>query len=817
MTRPTIGAVVRCADLVAGVYDTVASLLGGSTPADAVAVVADPSTPRIADAWLAAFANARRVRFLRVDTLAPGAGWNAGLDAIGPVDVAVCIESGDVFERSALDLMSRPLSSGPAVTLVTSGIEWVGPGSRRAFTVPSGSVPSDLLADPAGAHVSSLFRWSQWRTTTGFDEQMPALEHTDFWLTLLGHGGTVAVETLPLLRRRVHARALYRRTWMTGDYRRAVDALLEHHWDVAAASPHALLESKERAAIREGTRHEGLVNHLRRAQGEIERLAARRSETLASVPPEWKSSLDLGALARTTPLSHEWGYDRGTPVDRPLIERYLAAHAEDIRGTVLEIQENDYARKFGASRLERADVLDLDVGNARATTIGDLRAVDHIASETYDAIVLTQTLHVIGDMRAVIRECERLLKPGGVLLATLPSASRVCLEYGPEGDFWRVTDAGARRLFAEVFPAFAVDTTALGNALVNAGFGFGLASEELPAGAYDTNDPYFPMVIGVRARKSGGDRAGLSMTRPKEGARGVVLMYHRVGAGGSDPYDLFVSEATFREQLEWLGRVGSVLSLEELACGVIPSRPTRAIALTFDDGYVDNIAVAAPLLRAAGCPATFFLTTGGGRHPYHYWWDRLAAALDGQTPVPPTLVLDLPSGRLEIATATEPERRVAHWRVYDEIVRLPAGKRDEIVDRIAAWASLPALDIRDRRMTWDEVGDLASEPRHAIGAHTVDHLFLPAQTDDVLMGELVESRAVLERHTGRRIESLAYPFGAVDARTVAAARDAGFRVAVTCVDGPILPSDDLLALPRIAVKQEPLDQFIARVERAWSA
>jgi peptidoglycan/xylan/chitin deacetylase (PgdA/CDA1 family)/SAM-dependent methyltransferase len=815
MTTPAIGAVVRCGDLVAGVYRTVSSLLTGTTAARAVAIVADPSTPAMSDAWLAAVASARGLRFLRVPATAPGAAWNAGLGELGPVEFAVCVESGDSLEPSALDTLGRRLSSDPAAGFVTSGIEWIGPGTHRTLTVPFGSTPLDILADPLAVHVSSMFHLSHWQASTGFDEEMPALEYSDFWLRLLDGGGAGIATDAPLLQRRVHARALYRRTWMTADYRRAVDMLFERHWKVAAATPGALLERKEQLVLAEYLRHQTDRARLHEAEQERVRLDARRAEVLAPVPAEWKPGVDLGALARTTPLSYDWGYARGTPADRPIIERYLAAHGGDIRGAVLEVQENDYTRRFGESRVERSDVLDIDVANPRATLIGDLRALNHVPSGAYDCIILTQTLHVIDDMRAVIAECKRLLKEHGVLLATLPCVSRVCLEYGPDADFWRVTAAGARRLFSEVFPAADVETTSYGNPLVNLAFGFGIASEDLPPGAYAADDPYFPMVIGVRAVNRGAARETPSGQRRTEDTRGVVLMYHRVGARGIDPHRLSVSESTFRAQLDWLRTTCSVMSLEELAGGADSGVSARRVAVTFDDGYLDNVTVAMPLLRLAGVPATFFLTTAEGPFPYHYWWDRLAEAILGQPSVPPTLTLDLPSGHKELATATESERLAAHNLVYHEIVRLPASTRDAVLDRITAWAAAPSLSSTDRRMTWTEALELAADGGSAIGAHTVDHLFLPAQPDDVLMRELVESRVTLERLTGRTVDTLAYPFGAVDDRTVAAARGAGYRLAVTCAGGGITSVDEKLALPRVEVTDGPLDRFVAAVERAF--
>src|SRR5205823_6551189 len=124
----------------------------------------------------------------------------------------------------------------------------------------------------------------------------------------------------------------------------------------------------------------------------------------------------------------------------------------------------------GGDRVMRSDVIDLNASNPLATIVSDLRNAANIGSGTYDCVILTQTLHVVDDMRAVVAECARILKPDGALLVTLPCASRVCLEYGEDGDFWRVTDAGARALFAEAFPLESLDIRAEGNVLVNAAF-----------------------------------------------------------------------------------------------------------------------------------------------------------------------------------------------------------------------------------------------------------------------------------------------------------------------------------------------------------
>ena len=120
----------------------------------------------------------------------------------------------------------------------------------------------------------------------------------------------------------------------------------------------------------------------------------------------------------------------------------------------------------------------------------------------YDCIILTQTLHVIDDMGAAMAECYRILKPGGVLLATFPAASRVCLEYGEDGDCWRMTPAGARALVRSSFEPAVVSCEAFGNVLTNTAFLHGLGAAELTDQEFDTlRSRTFPPLRGSARRR----------------------------------------------------------------------------------------------------------------------------------------------------------------------------------------------------------------------------------------------------------------------------------------------------------------------------
>src|SRR5919108_701423 len=120
----------------------------------------------------------------------------------------------------------------------------------------------------------------------------------------------------------------------------------------------------------------------------------------------------LGTLRRTTPLSHDFGYDRGTPVDRYYIERFLWAHRDDVRGRVLEVKDSTYTDWLG-SGVTQKDVLDIDRANEDATISADLASADEIADGTFDCFILTQTLQLIYDVRSAVTHARRILRPGG--------------------------------------------------------------------------------------------------------------------------------------------------------------------------------------------------------------------------------------------------------------------------------------------------------------------------------------------------------------------------------------------------------------------
>lgn len=203
----------------------------------------------------------------------------------------------------------------------------------------------------------------------------------------------------------------------------------------------------------------------------------------------------LGNLRRVAPVSR-WGWERGTPIDRYYIEEFLKAHSGDIRGDVLEVFDRAYADQFG-SGIESVSVLDLNPDNPRATIVADLTTADVIPTNSFDCFIFTQTLQYIPDSRAALRHAARILKPGGVLLATVPISARVDNNF----DLWRFTQHACTLLFGEAFGHDNINIRPRGNCIAAIAACAGLAAQELRPDELIRDDPGYPIVACIRARK----------------------------------------------------------------------------------------------------------------------------------------------------------------------------------------------------------------------------------------------------------------------------------------------------------------------------
>lgn len=215
-----------------------------------------------------------------------------------------------------------------------------------------------------------------------------------------------------------------------------------------------------------------------------------------------KVKLVFNDLGRLEPVSTVFGTDRGTPIDRFYVESFLERKSPLIRGRVLEIGDSSYSRRFGGDKVEAFEVLHATSDNRAATIVGDLTDCATLPENAVDCFVCTQTFNFIYDVQKAIEGAHYLLKPGGVLLATVAGISQISrYDMDRWGDYWRFTTASAKRLFEPVFSG-GVEIESFGNAMASCAFLQGVSVEELPDRALlKENSRDYQLIITIVARK----------------------------------------------------------------------------------------------------------------------------------------------------------------------------------------------------------------------------------------------------------------------------------------------------------------------------
>ena len=318
------------------------------------------------------------------------------------------------------------------------------------------------------------------------------------------------------------------------------------------------------------------------------------------------------------------------------------------------------------------------------------------------------------------------------------------------------------------------------------------------------------MLDTIRSRSARAGRRVFGL-RPPPG--GVVLVYHRIAELASDPQCLAVSPQHFAEHLAAIAKHGVPLALPAmLQQARAGSLPPRAVAVTFDDGYADNFHAAAPMLAAAGVPATMFVSTSAVARGEEFWWDRIER-----------LVLD-PGPLADGATAAwnvthghvPTPRHRAYLDLCDRLRRVNRATRERLLAELPASGSVPREPRASHRpMTRDEVAALGRRAGITIGSHTESHPSLAHLTADEQRSEIARARDWLRSVTGVEASSLAYPFGGhsdVVRRTVQIAREEGLAIACTTSAQRVTSHTDPLQVPRFIVRDWSSAAFIQQ----WS-
>ena len=794
----TTAVVVTCFELGAFLADAVDSVLRQTRPVDELVIVDDGSTDAITTRALDECV-ARGLCVVRTPHRGVAAARNAGIN-LTAADQVVLLDGDDLFEADLVEAMAGTLDARPDLAFVTCAVQAFG---NASYTwIPPACTARSALAR-GGPHVSSMFRRRAWQIAGPFAPQLEGYEDTDFWVRLMTAGFTGCVLDRPLLNYRVRKNSRYSHAIRSDTFIRTRERLhTSYTLAMAPSERHELLVDTFQFVAEQHAHAQDLAGRARRHAVEADRLlgeiARRRSDVRGlRADPDW------GDFKGAAPISAFWGFDRGTPVDRFFIESFLSRHAPDIRGHVVEVKDDGYTRRLG-HHLTCVDVIDVDAGNPHATIVVDLTHPSEVPKGVADCFILTQTLHLLFDIKGAIASAARLLKPGGVLLCTIPCLSR--LEAGTEqdgSDWWRLTPSAVEELFWQAFPSGQVQVSPVGNLKTCAAFLQGLATEELSAEDLDAHDPAYPLLCTVRAVAAPESPVRRYTPEHADGA-GVVLLYHRIGSFSPDVHAIARNLESFIADIEWLSQTCRVMPLADLVDRAREGNlPHRAVSLTFDDGYVEHAETIGPLLARHGLPATFFVNTALLEEPGEQWWDEVERIfLVEGTARGPLVVEGLDSLALDVAEARG--RRLAHDRVFSLMYAQTAQQRSRTMSQLRAWrGGAPNPRTAYTVSTAAQLRSLADLPGITIGAHSVNHLAMPLHGREIQLFEAVSCRRTLEKLLQRQVNAFAYPYGAHDAATMDVVREAGYRLAVTVEPGATRASSLPLRVPRVDVGGRP--------------
>ena len=280
----------------------------------------------------------------------------------------------------------------------------------------------------------------------------------------------------------------------------------------------------------------------------------------------------------------------------------------------------------------------------------------------------------------------------------------------------------------------------------------------------------------------------------------IILLYHRVARELYDPWGQCVAPEHFAEQMQVLAETAQVVPLGSLPDTIGARRSSRPmVALTFDDGYLDNLQTARPILERYGLPATIFLISGWLGRSRPFWWDELTGLVFEPARLPETLTLEIGGGRCEWQ-GPDGTRQELHGSLWRFLWLLPDACQQDALERVAAWAGMPR-PVADgaRPLAPDEALRLADGELIEVGAHTETHRPLDRIQPAEQAREIEGSKAALENLFGRPIEGFSFPHGARGREAARLVRRAGFARACDSTAGVVVRSTDLLALPRVVV------------------
>ena len=469
-------------------------------------------------------------RLIRQDNRGLASARNTGLQA-GRAPYIVFLDADDVLLPNALETNLRQFAATPDCGFVYAGFQYIdtyGGVINTPPVYPPGDDPFEALlrGNCIAMHGTVMYSRDKLLEIGGFNSSLRACEDYDVYLRM-ARKHPVSCSRDIVAHYRMHASNMSKRSPMMLEM--VLRVLSQHRKDLSGNARWARAYAEGVRSWKRFYSHQ-FVRGARSNKDDTWAELVRNTVAISAMAPirfpmalgrvslryfrrrvpqhlrkrMQRTMLMWGGLRHTAPVSEAFGYDRGKPIDRRYIEIYLERHANSVRGRVLEIGDNEYTLRFGGSRVRQSDVLNIFPGNPKTTFVDDLADGHTLPSDAFDCIILTQTLHLLFDLRKAVQTIHRILAPGGVVLITVPWVSPI--DRGEWGGtwYWSITPAGLRRLLNESFLEQNLEISHFGNTLSASAFLYGLAEHELSTSKLDAADPFCPVIVAGRAVKSTG-------------------------------------------------------------------------------------------------------------------------------------------------------------------------------------------------------------------------------------------------------------------------------------------------------------------------